>query len=72
MRISRHNPACQLIHAAIRKTAKGGGALHSAPDLILVMADTDTQSMTTGESLESLSSTEENTDPYPNPETPPH
>ena len=23
MRISRHNAACQLIHAAIRKTAKG-------------------------------------------------
>ena len=42
MRISRHNAACQLIHAAIRKTSKGGGALHSAPDLRLVMADTGT------------------------------
>jgi hypothetical protein len=30
MRISRHDAACQLIHAAIRKTTNGGGALHSA------------------------------------------
>jgi hypothetical protein len=72
LRISRHIAACQLVHAAIRKTAKGGGSLHSAPDLVLVMADTGTQSMTTCESLMSLSSTEEHTDPYPNPETPPH
>ena len=42
MRISRHNSACQLVHAAIRKTTKGGGALNSAPDLILVMSDTGT------------------------------
>jgi hypothetical protein len=28
LRISRHNAACQLVHAAIRKTAKRGGALH--------------------------------------------
>ena len=47
MRINRHNAACQLIHAAIRKAAKGGGALHSAPDLVLVMTDTGTQRMTT-------------------------
>ena len=47
LRISRNNAACQLIHAAIRKTAKGGGALHSAPDLVFVMVDTDTQTMTT-------------------------
>ncbi len=33
LRIGRHNAACQLIHAAIRKNVKGGGALHSAPDL---------------------------------------
>ncbi len=26
MRISRHNAVCQLIHAAISKTSKGGGA----------------------------------------------
>jgi len=72
LRISRHNEACQVVHAAIRKTAKGGGALHSAPDLVMVMADSGTQSMTTGVSLESLSSIDENTDPYPNPEIPPH
>jgi len=47
MRISRHIAVCQLVHAAIRKTAKGGGAFHSAPDLVLVVADTGTQSMTT-------------------------
>ena len=69
MRISRHNAACQLVHAAIRKTAKGGGALHSAPDLILVMADTCVQPMTTGDSIESLSTTSENTDPSPTRET---
>ena len=42
LRIGRHNAACQLIHAAIRKTAKGGGALYSAPYLVLVAADTGT------------------------------
>ena len=42
MRITNHDAACQLIHAPIRKTAKGGGALHSAPDLVLFMADTGT------------------------------
>ena len=42
LRISRHNAACQLIHAAMRKTAKGEGALHIAPDQVLVMADTGT------------------------------
>ncbi len=44
LRIGRHNAACQLIHAAIRKTAKGGGALHSALDLVLVAAHRDTTS----------------------------
>ena len=39
LRISRHNAACQFVHPAICKTAKGGGAFHSAPYLILVMAD---------------------------------
>ena len=43
LRISHHNTACQLIHAAIRKTAKGGGALHTAPDLVSVAADTGSQ-----------------------------
>ena len=41
LRISRHNAACQRVHTAIRKTAKGGVALYSAPDLIVGMADTD-------------------------------
>jgi hypothetical protein len=47
LRISHHNAACHLIHAAIRKTTKGGGVLYSAPDLVLVTADTGTQPMTT-------------------------
>ena len=63
LRISRHNAACQLVHAAIRKTAKGGGTLYSAPDLILVMADTCVQPMTQGDSIESLSPTLEDTNP---------
>ncbi len=37
-RLSRNNAAWKLVHAAIRKIAKGGGALHSAPDLVLVAA----------------------------------
>ena len=41
--ISRHNAACQLIHAAIRNSAKCGGALYSADDLRLVAADAGTQ-----------------------------
>ena len=65
LRISRHNVACQLVHAAIRKTAKGGGALHSVADLILVMADTSVQPMTTGDSIESLSPTSEDANPSP-------
>ena len=48
LRTNRHNAACQLVHAAARKTAKGGEALHSAPSLDLVMADTGTQPMPTG------------------------
>jgi hypothetical protein len=42
LRIERDNAACQLIPTAIHKTSKRGGALHSAPDLILVSADTGT------------------------------
>ena len=72
LRISRHNAACQLVHVAIRKTAMGGGALHSAPDLVLVMTDTGTQHMTTGESIESLSPTSEITSLSPTTETLPH
>jgi hypothetical protein len=37
--ISRHNAACQHVHAAFWKSAKGGGGLHNAPDLVLVTAD---------------------------------
>ena len=72
LRISRHNAACQLIHAAVRKTAKGGGALHSAPYLVMVMEDTGTQPITTVDSLESLSPTSEDTNLSPTMETPPH
>jgi hypothetical protein len=42
LHINRHNVACQLIYTAIRKIAKGGGSLHSPPDLVLVMADMGT------------------------------
>jgi hypothetical protein len=55
LRIGRHNAACQLIHSAIRKTAKSGGALHFASDLVLVAADTGTQHQTTADSLVTLS-----------------
>ncbi len=56
LRIGRHNAACQLIHAAIRKTAKGGGALHSAKGIVLVAADTGTLHQTKATSLDTLSS----------------
>jgi len=72
MRISRHNVACQLVHSAIRKTAQGGGALPSAPDLVLVMTDTGTHPMTTGDYVESLFPTSEDTNISPTTETPPH
>ena len=55
LRIGRHNAACQLIHAAIRKSSKGGGALHAAPELILVSADAGTLSQTTADSISNLS-----------------
>ena len=72
LRISRHNAACQHVHTAIRKTAKGGAALHSAPDLIQVMADPCAQPITTGDSIETFSPTSEDTDPSPTRETIPH
>jgi hypothetical protein len=56
-RLSRHIAACQLIHAAIRKTAKGGEALHTAPDLVLLAADTGSHPQTTDETLALLSTT---------------
>ena len=71
LRISHHNAACQLIHAAIRKTAKWGGALQNAPDLVMVMVDTGTQPMTTGDSIESLSPTSEEISLSPVTGTPP-
>jgi predicted outer membrane repeat protein len=45
--ISRHNAACQLVHAAIRNSSKGGGALYSAEDLRLVAADAGSRCQTT-------------------------
>ncbi len=60
LRIGRHNAACQLIHAAICKTAKGGAALHAAQDLVLVATDTSTRSQTTATSLATLSSSQHN------------
>ena len=55
--ISRHNAECKLINVAIRKTVKWGGDLRSAPDLVLVVADTGTRPMTTGNFIKSLSPT---------------
>ena len=52
LRISRHNAACQLLHAAIRTTSKGGGALHKALNLVLITADTGLQPQTMDEALE--------------------
>jgi hypothetical protein len=72
LRISRYNAACQLVHAVIRKSAKGGAALHSPPDLILAMADTSVQSMTTGDSIQTLSPTPEDTDHSPTTKPTPH
>ena len=72
LRISRHNTACQLIHTAILKTSKGGGTLHSAPDLVLVTADTGTHAMTTGDSIDSISPTSEDYNLPPTTEPPPH
>ena len=72
LRISHHNAACQLIHAAIRKTTEGEGAFHNSPDLVLVMADAGTQPMTTRDSIESLSPTSEDNNIPPNAEPLPH
>jgi predicted outer membrane repeat protein len=62
--ISRHNAACQLVHAAIRNSAKGGGALYSADDLRLVAVDAGTQLQTPLETLTSLASPPQD-DPHP-------
>ena len=60
------------MHAAIRKTVKGGGDLHSAPDLVLVMADAGSQPMNTGNDIESLSPTSEEANLSQSTETSPH
>lgn len=52
--ISKHNAACQLTHAAIRKAFKGGAALHSPYMLNLVSADTGSKSQTQGSLAASL------------------
>jgi hypothetical protein len=65
LRINCHKSACQSVHAAIHKPAKGGGALHNTRDPILVMADTGLQSQTPDETRESLSSTLEGENPDP-------
>jgi hypothetical protein len=44
LRINRHNSAFQLVHDAIRKTAKGGGTLYKVPGLVLIAADTGSYS----------------------------
>jgi hypothetical protein len=61
--ISRHNAACQLVHAAIRNAAKGGGALYGADDLRLVMADAGTRTQTPLGTLTSLAFTSQD-DPH--------
>jgi len=52
--ISRHNTVCQLTHAALRNSTKGGGALYSANDLRLMAADAGNHNQTTEEELASL------------------
>jgi hypothetical protein len=54
-----------LVHAAINKAAKGGGAIHSTPDLILVVANTGSQSQTSDGTLASLSPVPEGNDSDP-------
>ena len=52
--ISRHNPACQLTHAAIRSAFKGGGTIYSPHDLRLVTVDAGTKHQTTDEDMTEL------------------
>ena len=53
--ISKHNAACLLTHAAIRKAFKGGGTLHSPHTLRLVSADAGTKTQTPGALMAVLS-----------------
>jgi hypothetical protein len=50
--ISKHIVACQLTHAAIRTAFKGGGAIYSPQDLLLVSSDAGTKHQTLEEDLE--------------------
>jgi hypothetical protein len=53
--INRHTAACQLVHVAIWNTAKGEGALHRSPDLVLISVDACRNPQTSQCSLDSLS-----------------
>jgi hypothetical protein len=46
LHISRYNAACQLVHAAIRNSAKCGGALYRAKDLALATTNVGNQPQT--------------------------
>ena len=52
--ISKHNAACLLTHATVRKAFKGGGALFSPHTIHLVTADAGNKSQTPGAMLDSL------------------
>jgi len=52
--IRRHNAACQLIHAAIRNSAKLGSTLYAAENLRVVAADSGNQPQTTEETLAAI------------------
>ena len=52
--ISKHNAACLLTHATVRKAFKGGGALFSPHTFHLVTADAGNKSQTPGAVLDSL------------------
>ena len=52
--ISKHNAACQLTHAAIRKAFKGGGALHPCHSIRLASADAGSKPQTNGTQLAGL------------------
>jgi len=75
VRINRHNAACQKVRAAIRKTSKGGGALHTAPDLVLISSCTGIPSQIAEESFDLQSpylgspSSNEDNDPHPREHT---
>ncbi len=55
--INRHNATCQLTHAAIRSTFKGGGTLYSPHDFRLITVDAGTKQQTTNEDITDLTAT---------------